>query len=218
MPDCSLPSFGLDVVATSSASVLVSLRPVNGTRPGQCPALSSRRYEVLVHRRVEGRWQGLVSGPLPRELPGVRCGDEHGCVFRACSSIVGLTPKGVLGAADPHCTQPSLVLQTPRPVLPSPEPHLAARLELVVSPPLSPPNATVARAWVRELSDELSLPDFSLLPVEISSTGALALNEDSFEYHRHGETGKPARLPSSRAEAIKHSRDTNAHRRRYSPS
>ena len=153
---CRVSSLGLDVLSTSSASVLVSLRTTNGSR--QCGLLLSepRPFELLMHRKTQGRWQALVSGLLPRELPGVRCRDEHGCIFRACLRDDGS------GGADQQCTQPSALVRTPAPLLPSPEPHLAARLELLVSPPLSPPIGAVARAWARELTAGLAFRDFLL--------------------------------------------------------
>lgn len=170
--ECGLPSFGLEILPTSSASVLISLRGLNGTRPSHCPKLSKVHFQLFMHRKAQGRWQGLISGLLPRELPGVRCSDEHGCVFRACLfSDPSGSPKS---ATDRHCTQPSSVLVTPPPELPSPQPHLAARLELVVSPPFAPPMPTAARAWAKQLSVQLSFAgfsDFRLLAVEVSSTG-----------------------------------------------
>jgi len=170
--DCGLPSFGLDTLPTSSASVLISLRGLNGTRPSHCPRLLKLHFQLFMHRKAQGRWQGLISGLLPRELPGVRCSDNHGCVFRAC--FFSDTSNSVFqrrSASDPHCTQPSSVLVTPPPELPSPQPHLAARLELVVSPPFASPMPTAARAWAKQLSIQVGFADFRLLAVEVSSTG-----------------------------------------------
>eukprot|EP00967_Tisochrysis_lutea_P118132 scaffold191626_cov34-Tisochrysis_lutea.AAC.1 len=172
MAECALPAFGLDILPTSSASVLISLRAVNGSRPGRCSRLSSQSFDLLMHRRAEGRWQGLVSGLLPREVPGVRCTDVYGCIFRACS--IAYDSKNAFehkGTADPHCTQPSAVVRTPPSVLPSPQPHLAARLELFVSPPLNPPLPINGREWTAQLNDRLNLVDFRLVLVEVSSTG-----------------------------------------------
>jgi hypothetical protein len=172
--DCGLPSFGLEIVPTSSASVLITLRGLNGTRLSHCPKLSKLHFQLFMHRRAQGRWQGLISGLLPRELPGVRCSDEHGCVFRACFSDASKSAFQPKITAAPHCTQPSAVLVTPPPELPSPQRHLAARLELVVSPPFTPPMPTAARAWAQKLSVQVvqaGFAEFRLLAVEVSSTG-----------------------------------------------
>ena len=183
----------LTAAASSSASVLLrSGANTSAEEEAQCGPRPVLR--VLILSKPHGEWQrlpqiGRHGEPLPLELVGVRC--PHGC--RIAINARG----GFIHNATSSADGGELVF-TPEPIIPPPHPP-GRRLELLLHPPLPPPLAASAGAFVAGVRSLLDAPGFivrepRLRVTDVSSTGSVlvmdALPEDIYAYVSGPEVNK----------------------------
>lgn len=186
------------VQPTSSASVLVSLFVANHTLRPHCSTSPSTLFNLLIQRRGDSGWAAMDQAELttlPREVGGFRC--PHGCALRACIANGNGTTS--------HCSEASTVVKTPPPHLQMPRYEIAARLELMIQPPLRAHEGV--REWRNGLAAALGIRQRQLIPAELSSTFALmvldVIPENLVQAEHRPEMPRLLHLLSSRLESPK---------------